>query len=753
MSWEKEMDDLADNQSALLAVEAKRKLVYGSFMLYGMETVPLRERAMDQAVLGALVGSSKEKPFKNGEIQSHLRVGTGNVSFRPEIINETLRRLHQRGQVDCLEERRKNVYFLTTEGERVTSEGVGKTNDLFAPVLDELLQNSEHFILRSQAIEVCKDFICTAFVRFGSTVAAYVGGHQSQIGNPHQLAVTFDDVAKTYNLSEEATTSLRTRCLNFFRSDTIAATRLIFHLTQGYCFARLLGIDRNGFNPIAEQAFKDSVIYCDTNVLFAGLLPGDKGASFTEILHIAKRSGIDLRVTRATVNETRFAAADRLPTLQKIAENVPEEIAKLSPDEFVTHYFEARKLNPELTPEEFLSDFDSIAQVVRERWGLTLEELTEDEILEGTDIHRIEEMIQQVCVDTRGYKKNEHVLKHDAAHYVLIKKVRTEHPKAWFLTRDQTLINASITLAKVEGAESKGFCFSMLGFLQSISPFVSTTAEGDTIAEFFSSLLKEQVFISEKLFDGKELALMAEMHADVMSTPVDQLIPAVDYIKNHILKGQPYRTDQVPIVALELRKFLASSTSEKQKALEARADQLAVEHEAAARIIREEREQLRLSEIRWKNAEDNLAEQQSSNLAKQAQIDLMKEEELNRRRRNSLVARVIVAFFLVGVALTLGHYSDFLGTFAAKLFGNRSDLVPYFAWCIKLIKFALLLFPVVSLIRHLNLSQNKRNLAFSCLFIGWVFVAGIQATPIMGTCSNVITVACFLVLFFSRPDK
>jgi len=732
------MTNIASDQSAATAAEAKRKLVYGSLMLYGMETVPLRERAMDQAVLGALIGSSKTKPFKSGEIQSNLRIGTGNVSFRPEVVHETLRRLHQREQVGSVEDRKKLAYYLTAEGEQVTVEGVGKTNNLFAPVLEELLENTDHLIARPQAVEVCKDFICTAFVRFGSSVAAYVGGHQSHIGNPHQLAATFDEVCKNYRLSEEAGNSLKARCLSLFKSNTVASTRLIFHLTQGYCFARLLGIERNGFNPIAEQAFKDSVIYCDTNVLFVG---------------IAKRGGIELRVTRATINETRFAGADRITTLQKIADNVPDEIADLSPDEFVTHYFEARRVNPDLTPEDFLADFDSIAQVAQERWGIALEELTEDEILEGQDVRKLEEIVQQVCVDSRGYKKNAHVLKHDIAHYVLIKKTRVEHPKAWFLTRDQTLINASVALAKHEAVGSSSFCFSMLGFLQSISPFVSTAAEEDTIAEFFASLLKEQVFISEKLFDGKELALMADMHADVMSTPVNQLLPAVDYIKNQILKGQPYRTDQVPTVALELRKFLASSSSEKQKALEARADQLAVEHEAAGRVIREEREQREMSEMRLRETEEFLAEEQFSNIAKQAEIDRLRKEDIERRLSNARHKRIIFALLLVGGALALGHYSNSIGKFVAKILGNRAELIPYIAACIKLVKFGLLLYPLVSWIKQTNLAPIKRHLAITCLIVVWFVLAGIQATPFLGICSNVLGVACFLVLFLHQSDN
>ena len=70
------------------------------------------------------------------------------------------------------------------------------------------------------------------------------------------------------------------------------------------------------------------------------------------------------------------------------------------------------------------------------------------------------------------------------------------------------------------------------------------------MADIFSALLRDQFLPNDTLFDLKELALLVEMHQDVLSTPKDVLIPAVDYVKATVLRGKPYRTEDVGEVAL-----------------------------------------------------------------------------------------------------------------------------------------------------------------------------------------------------------
>ena len=76
---------------------------------------------------------------------------------------------------------------------------------------------------------------------------------------------------------------------------------------------------------------------------------------------------------------------------------------------------------------------------------------------------------------------------------------------------------------------------------------------------------KSEIFLGESLFSLSELKIISEFHTDVISTPVEQLVPAFDYVKSHVLGGKPYHRDDHTKVSLELKKFLASSMEENTK--------------------------------------------------------------------------------------------------------------------------------------------------------------------------------------------
>ena len=105
-------------------------------------------------------------------------------------------------------------------------------------------------------------------------------------------------------------------------------------------------------------------------------------------------------------------------------------------------------------------------------------------------------------------------------------------------------------------------CYSLIGFLQSVSPFLIAGQEEQQIADIFAALLEEQLLPHEQLFNMKELVLLVEMHQDVIATPKENLISAVDYVKSTVLRGRTYRVEHHAEVALGLRSFLVSSGDE-----------------------------------------------------------------------------------------------------------------------------------------------------------------------------------------------
>jgi hypothetical protein len=326
-------------------------------------------------------------------------------------------------------------------------------------------------------------------------------------------------------------------------------------------------------------------------VLLEGIVCADESAQlFDEMATLARRIGIELRVTRATIDEARRVAYNRHPLLRRIEEEaIPRELTERTEDQFVGGFLEARSRNPELTSDEFLGSFDRLPEEV-ERRGFYFEDRTADDIIAGRDFSRVTEVMKEAAEDDNG-SKSERVLEHDVCHYVAVQDLRAAGTKAWFLTRDRSL---EIAASQLSGDEPL-FAFHLIGFLHSISPFLTTVSEEQPFADVFSDFLSQSLFPMDNLFDATELAIMAEFHSDVMAAPPEKVIQAFDHVKSNTLKGKRYRASDVNAVSLELKKFFTSTRDAQLATTEAERDRLAAER---SRLAEEKAEERRKREAR-----------------------------------------------------------------------------------------------------------------------------------------------------------
>jgi hypothetical protein len=200
------------------AVAQKRFLLYASLMRYGAETVPLRERAVDQLVLSALLGSSVDNAFKNGRIQETLSKGMNGIKLRPELIKESLGRLEFQGKVNHITERSKDVFFLLEPEVKRLGDVIKSSEDTLRPVLSRLLENTETLVSPEIAQMICKKFLALSFAKFGASIAQGVVGQPAQDLSRSELIEAYAEATRTVNLSVDASETLRARCISFFKS-------------------------------------------------------------------------------------------------------------------------------------------------------------------------------------------------------------------------------------------------------------------------------------------------------------------------------------------------------------------------------------------------------------------------------------------------------------------------------------------------------------------------------------------------------
>ena len=562
--------------AATLSLDHKRQVIYSSLLRFSAETVPLREAALDHVVLGALIGSSLEKPFKIGQVQSNLSFGDTSPQIREDVVRQALGRLVEQEKVVEHHGLARKSFYLNQKGTDELSRMIGSSQNMFDAVLETLLQHTQSLFTYEQGCVVCRKFIFECFSRFGRNLARTVTGNlnREELIQAADLGGAFRAAIQGAALSPTAVESLRARCTAFLKSNAPQDVQLKFHLSQGYYFAQLLGFEDKGFNPLSKEAFCNSTFYLDTNVLLAGTLAWQTPESlFDEVVTIAKQLGISLKVTRATLNEAGHVITEKERELTRIFGTLPTLLIMKSEDEFIHAFTLARGRNTALTLPEFFASLHALEHELSARWGIELDDRTEHDILQGRNFDRVRDLFDAKAEKYRAFKKSENVLLHDVAHYALVQDARKVNPKTWFLTRDRTLMEAASELA----VKTQPFSFLLLGFLHSISPFLTSKNSSLTFVELLSAFITQEIIPTHALFSTSELAIMAEFHDEVMSTPAEQLELAFDYIKSRVLEGKQYKVADIPRVSLELRKFLAKPKEEQIRALQAERERLEAE--------------------------------------------------------------------------------------------------------------------------------------------------------------------------------
>jgi hypothetical protein len=600
-----------------LSLDEQRQVIYASRLRFQPEAMELRQRALERVVLGGLLGSSEADPFKIDKILRNLKKRPHAPELREDLVRDMLYQLIQSEKVKRVEQKSSKSYFLTDTGADEVNRALEQAVDIFEPVIRRMLRDLEHVISYELGATICRTFIMECFARFGRQIAHSVVGRldKEDLARSSELDNAFKAAAGGRSLPVEVRESLYSRCVKFLRSSEPEDEQLKLRLTQGFFLAELLCIHGAPFDPLSSQAFKEAVFYVDTNVILMGLMTTEKRCElFEEMLRLALKLGVELRVTRATVNETRRVLANRRIELEKYVEKMPEELTELTEDAVLSAYIEARARQPELTPAQFLAPFDQITEILEQKWGIKLDDRDEDEILDGRKFEREAAIIQEEATAMRPYPKPEPVLLHDLAHLAAVGDERTKNHKTWFLTADGSLIRAASRLLPAQGTAAAAaaansstraavsssrsvlpFCFALAGFLQSISPFTASPDEESSLADIFSALVSEYLSTADNIFDMREMNLLMEWHEDVMVTPSEELIPALDYVKKKVLEGRQYTVKDLTKVALELKKFLSKSSEERQRALQVEAERRSEEirREQHARADAEESSRLK----------------------------------------------------------------------------------------------------------------------------------------------------------------
>lgn len=729
-----------------LTIAEKRQVIYSSLLRYSAEAIPLRQRVLDRVIRGALLGSTVTAPVTVGGIRKNLTAGGCALDLRDEVVQESLARLQGEGAVEHTEFRRKHAYYLSPAAETEVGGVLYERKQLLDAVVRRVFKDTEQYVAVDIVASVFRSFVFDCFARSGRTLALAAVGRVdgSDVLRTVDAREAFDQAVATCALSQEQRESIESRCFSFLTSKEPLDVQLRFELTQGYYFTELLGVDDAAFSPLSEQAFSGAVFYCDSNVIMTGLfLPEEEEREFAEVLAIARRIGMKLRVTRATLNEIFDAVTSRLPSLEHVVHIVPAGLMRRVRDQVVVAFLRRREEDARVTPREFVSLLDTLDEKITDEWKIEIDERTEDALLHGRSAEREEQVIDEAAVSSRGWGKAPKVRRHDAAHLALVREERLANQKTWFLTRDRSLAHAGEILYPHEPR----FCFSQVGLVHSISPFLAGAAEERAFTEVFAALMDDQFKPIGTVFDLSELRVMADFHADVMAMPEEQVLLAFDFVKAHTLHGRQYREADVPRVSLELRKFLSSSHEEQMDAMRSEAARLQQEYEEQRRLreaSERERDGARGRSAGLEATIDTLVDQVEESEGERLRVE--RELLAERKRGNEVRRRTRALGAAAGVlgGLALSKVRPGLTTLTLDAFHLAANYRVFIALVLRVGGAAMFVGPALLFLRHERWPREGR-LILAVLLIGAALGRfGFADSSKLGIAADVIGVATFL---------
>lgn len=558
------------NDSGLTSDE-QRQVLYAFLLRHFPETQPLRERAVDCLVLGALFGTDETSALKLREIQRNLRVGETTAALRLETLRPSVERLVDAGTVLTSTRRFKKVYYLGEAAQRSLADTFRSSSRMFQSAITRMTAGVDSRSL-GESERICRRFMSECFARFGRQIAKSVTGDISaeELMARIDPSVAFAEASNDSDCSSEDRGLLYARCVGFLKSSHPEDQRLKLYLTRAYYFASLLELDDGAARDLSRAEFSQSIVYLDTNIVIPTLLGRrDWISTFSEVLSIAQRLAIEVRISGATINEARRVAATRSADLEQVVGKLPEEVIEASRDSFLAAFGERRDETPTLTVSELLAPFDQIRSVMQE-YGVVVDESAEEDFdLASDNLQRLRELISKTAEQLRGWPKGISAVDHDCAEFLILEREWDSGKRAFLLTQDRTLIEAGL---RYRSPGSRPLHLSFIAFLQSIAPYV-TASEEINFVEAFSRLLVDQLPPIEDVFDMRELRLLADVYDDVQQTPPEQLIEAYHYVKRELARQGTTKPAAANLV-LGLRKFLANSAEEKARALAAQIEEL-----------------------------------------------------------------------------------------------------------------------------------------------------------------------------------
>ena len=663
-----ESDEIARQRAALISARLR----------FAPEVQSLRSAALGKVVESALFVAARKGPMSIAALETYVDKSLGGKvgSLSHADIALALDRLRAAKRVRVHNASPVNTtYDLAPEAADEAAELEKAAQSALDRVVDRIFSNSPGGSSRYRApFLAC---ICLLFSELADKYVHLLLGDLEAGGFVPEAALARALSGAQARYPTVDASSLANGLTRFLGEQDPDSGTMKWNLAQNYYIAKALGLDKQGW-ILSEQVFGGATLYLDTNVVIHALEPSASHyRSFKVLSQTCAHLGIGLRVCQATLTELKAVVDRRRSLLERVADEIPDEIAPDVGDFFYQAYWHAKRDNPDTTLDAVFERFERPIDVLAGTHGVEIvDDVWFQQAKDSPETRSLAARVSAAYASRHPDRpKAPPPARHDALMLLWVAKERSAGEEyAWLVTLD-----TSLPAIKPQGGDvgSRPVAITLDALLQWVSPVAASQGLDDDPSEIFADVLRYQLLPKDKMFDPADFLVLLSMERSCKEMPTEQLRECIQYLRQHGAGLDPFDPADREKLALHAARFLATTAKkyegeiqrlESEVAKEAAARRQALQEMAELRDQMDILERTRAGETRQlrddlkaqaETFSDQLnhrdSEIKETNDRWQAHLDA--DEARGRRRRAckrlALQSLGIVLLFLLGAAICL----------------------------------------------------------------------------------------------------
>ncbi|HIH37110.1 MAG TPA: hypothetical protein HA232_04305 [Methanocellales archaeon] len=557
----------------------RRSILLGARIRFSPSGSSIRNQAITRIIEQNLASNEATNGLTEQQLQNLVTLGGQLSVLRASDVRHGIDSLKKSGRVSEVPDSKEIRFILSNNAKLEVGQLISETEKQTRAVIKELFGKAHG---GSEVYErAFLQLLCKVFAELSEVYVQVITRKQgnANYSEDKMLSAALEVTLQSKSIPDKE--AFRYGVSRFFRESSPEFDKIKWNMAQNFYVAKALGID-SSFDLLSSDIFRDTVLYCDTNVLIAGLTPENRHhGSFKELAKACNALGMSLKAIHPTIEELRGTIEYHGDLLRKVIDKIPDAMLSKVRCFLLKEFLIERKTFPDLSLDIFLNRFQMPLQTLNSSFGLT--EVDDEwfiKILDDSNTKKLAKDLSQKYFEMRGRKKWDGASIHDAILLNWTAHEKDEGQKVWAVTLDLTLTEWNSS----RGANSYNVV-TLDALLQWMTPVTSGSVNEDKMASIFSDAIKYHLLPRDTFFQLRDFQVFAEMGIETKQLPADDVEACIKEIKQAGPHLDPSKAEDREKIGQVIQRYFADPGTKYKRTI----DDLQIQSENLSRELGEEK--------------------------------------------------------------------------------------------------------------------------------------------------------------------